>query len=93
MRVLFWISMFWVAYAYMGYLLLLFVLGLFKPKRIRLNPSSWPSITMIITAFNEEKAIADKIENCLKLDYPCDKLEIIIVSDASLDRTDEIASS
>lgn len=48
------------------------------------------SITMIIPAFNEERVIRDKLENCLWLDYKRDKLEILIASDGSTDRTNEI---
>jgi len=49
-----------------------------------------PKVSIIITAYNEEKLIAKKIENTLSLNYPKDKLEIIVVSDGSLDKTNEI---
>lgn len=49
-----------------------------------------PSVSLIITAYNEEKNIREKIENSLNLDYPKDKLEIIIASDCSTDTTDKI---
>jgi cellulose synthase/poly-beta-1,6-N-acetylglucosamine synthase-like glycosyltransferase len=49
-----------------------------------------PVITVIISAFNEEKVIGEKIENTLKLDYPVEHLEIIVVSDNSTDKTNEI---
>lgn len=49
-----------------------------------------PSATLIISAYNEEKNIREKIENSLSVDYPKDKLQVIVVSDASTDRTDEI---
>jgi len=52
-----------------------------------------PKVSLIIAAYNEEKAIAGKLENSLELDYPKDKLEIIVGSDASTDRTDEIVKS
>jgi len=52
-----------------------------------------PSLSLVITAYNEELGISQKIENTLQLDYPEDKLEIIVVSDASTDRTDEIVRS
>jgi cellulose synthase/poly-beta-1,6-N-acetylglucosamine synthase-like glycosyltransferase len=50
-----------------------------------------PSVTVIVTAYNEESVIARRIENLLALDYPRDKLEIVVTSDASTDRTEEIA--
>ncbi|MFH0925437.1 MAG: glycosyltransferase family 2 protein [bacterium] len=49
-----------------------------------------PFISIIITAFNEEKNIEAKVINTLELDYPNDKMEIIVASDGSIDRTDEI---
>ena len=50
-------------------------------------------VSVIITAYNEEKDIAAKLENTLALDYPSDKLEIIVASDCSTDRTDQIVKS
>jgi cellulose synthase/poly-beta-1,6-N-acetylglucosamine synthase-like glycosyltransferase len=55
--------------------------------------ASTPAVTLVISAFNEEREIGAKIENSLALDYPADKLQILVVSDASTDRTDEIVSS
>jgi cellulose synthase/poly-beta-1,6-N-acetylglucosamine synthase-like glycosyltransferase len=49
-----------------------------------------PSVSLIISAFNEERAIGAKLENSLALDYPGDRLELIVASDGSTDRTDEI---
>jgi len=49
-----------------------------------------PTVSLIIAAYNEEAVIGKKVENSLRLDYPKDKLEIIVFSDASTDRTDEI---
>ena len=53
----------------------------------------FPTVTIIITAYNEEKRIAEKLESTLELDYPQDKLEIIIVSDGSSDNTIEIVKT
>ncbi|WP_256388549.1 glycosyltransferase family 2 protein [Haladaptatus sp. W1] len=52
--------------------------------------SEWPSVTLVIAAYNEEDVIEEKIKNSLKLDYPADKFDIIVFSDESSDRTDEI---
>jgi len=52
-----------------------------------------PSVSLIITAYNEEKRIKEKIENTINHDYPKEKLEIIIASDCSSDKTDEIVKS
>jgi len=50
-----------------------------------------PRITLIIAAYNEERAIAAKLHNTLALNYPSDRLEVIVVSDGSTDRTPEVA--
>ncbi len=52
-----------------------------------------PKVTLIITAYNEEKRIKSKIENTLALKYPKDKLQVLIASDGSTDRTTQIASN
>lgn len=49
-----------------------------------------PTVSLIIAAYNEERIIKDKIKNCLELDYPKDKLEIIVASDGSTDKTNDI---
>ena len=50
-----------------------------------------PAVTVVVAAYNEETVIARRIENLLALDYPADKLQIVVSSDASSDRTEEIA--
>ncbi|KTG11070.1 glycosyl transferase [Haloprofundus marisrubri] len=52
-----------------------------------------PKVALIIAAYNEEAVIADKLENSLELDYPDEKLDIVVFSDASSDRTDDIVRS
>ncbi|WP_240554782.1 glycosyltransferase family 2 protein [Oceanicoccus sagamiensis] len=56
------------------------------------DPASFPEVTIIIPAFNEEDVIAETIKNKLDLDYPQDKLSIIVVSDESMDNTDTIVN-
>ncbi|NEU58097.1 glycosyltransferase family 2 protein [Halorussus sp. MSC15.2] len=55
--------------------------------------ASLPSVSLVVAAYNEEDVIADKIENSLALDYPDEKLEILVFSDASSDATDDIVRS
>lgn len=76
-------------YTYAGYPLLLAVVSTLRPKPVRRDKFE-PTVTIIITAYNEERALAAKLENTLALDYPRDLLEIIVASDCSNDRTDEI---
>ena len=92
MEVIFWLSVAAVAYAYVGYPLLLTLLSLIRPKPV--HSREWtPSVSVIIAAYNEERDLAAKLENTLALDYPKSQLEIIVTSDCSSDRTDEIARS
>ena len=92
MEFIFWISLLFVVYTYLGYPLIIVIWSKLFPKPVHLNMESfdWPSVTMIIVAYNEEKNIMRKIENCRELDYPKELLEICIVSDGSTDRTNDI---
>ncbi len=51
----------------------------------------WPKVTVVIPAFNEELVLRRKIENALAIDYPKDRLEILVASDGSTDRTETLA--
>ncbi len=65
-----------------------------KPEKKTLaRPAYYPSVSMIVPCFNEEKTLAGTIESLLALDYPKDKLEILIVDDGSRDRTRSIGES
>jgi len=79
-----------IVYIYAGYPIVLFLLGLFARRRPPAEISDLPSIAMIISAHNEERIIRDKIENSLLLDYPRDRLKIIVASDGSIDATNAI---
>lgn len=78
-----------LAYIYVGYPLLAILLGQLVRSPIARGPRM-PTVTMLITAYNEEKHIAEKIRNVLALDYPRELLDIVVASDASDDATDEI---
>jgi poly-beta-1,6-N-acetyl-D-glucosamine synthase len=54
------------------------------------DPPDWPSVSVVISVYNEEKHIVTRIQNLLDLDYPRDKLEILIGSDGSTDRTNDL---
>jgi len=77
-------------YVYAGYPLILILLNkIIKKKQIQISEIT-PNTTLIVSCYNEANVIRKKIENCLALDYPKDKLQIIFVSDGSDDGTDEI---
>jgi cellulose synthase/poly-beta-1,6-N-acetylglucosamine synthase-like glycosyltransferase len=86
---LFWFSVAFVFYAYCGYPLLLLALSLFMGRPVAKGDMT-PRVSFIITAYNEEKRIREKVENTLGQSYPPDRLEIIVASDGSTDQTDEI---
>ena len=82
-----------VAYAYIGYPLLLMVLAASRrTAAARREPLEWPAISITVPAYNEAGNIEHKIERLLSLDYPADRRQILVVSDASTDGTDEIAA-
>jgi cellulose synthase/poly-beta-1,6-N-acetylglucosamine synthase-like glycosyltransferase len=81
-----------ILYVYFGYPLLLKLLSaLLKPKSTLQDEMLTPEVSLIISCYNEVDVVKEKIENSLAIDYPKDKLKIIIVSDGSEDGTDEIA--
>jgi cellulose synthase/poly-beta-1,6-N-acetylglucosamine synthase-like glycosyltransferase len=78
-----------LVYVYAGYpILLAFVSAFFRRKRP--DPGHTPPLSVLICAYNEEAAIARKIQQTLALEYPPDKLQVLVVSDGSTDRTDEV---
>jgi cellulose synthase/poly-beta-1,6-N-acetylglucosamine synthase-like glycosyltransferase len=89
---LFALSVLLVFYTYAGYPLVLFFLARLRPKPKPFG-EFLPSVTLLIAAYNEENAIAEKLENTLALDYPREKLQILIAADGSSDRTVEIVQS
>ncbi len=82
-------SIAFVLWSYLGYPIFMYLCSrLFSRESIQ---KEWfPEVTLVITAHNEARRIAEKLENALALDYPADKLNILVVSDASTDATDEI---
>jgi cellulose synthase/poly-beta-1,6-N-acetylglucosamine synthase-like glycosyltransferase len=91
-EVIFWLSAAALCYTYVGYPILIALISTLSPRKVK---RGWfePSVTIVITAYNEERALAEKIQNTLRLDYPSELLKIIVASDASTDRTDEIVRS
>lgn len=96
MIIIFWLSFFIVFYAFAGYGILLYFLIKIKralkgrPTIPFVNDELLPKCTLIVAAYNEESFIEDKIANCLKLNYPEDKLKLLFITDGSSDRTPEI---
>lgn len=90
MTALFWVGIVWLVYVYFGYPVLLGVLGFLRRVSPRVRDDILPTVSVLIAARNEEKDIGWKIRQTLQWDYPADRLEVLVASDASTDRTDEI---
>jgi cellulose synthase/poly-beta-1,6-N-acetylglucosamine synthase-like glycosyltransferase len=88
-QIVFWLSSGLLAYVYVGYPLVVYLASLIFPRKVT-RADIEPTVTILITAFNEETAIREKLENTLRIDYPADKLEVLVASDGSTDGTDEI---
>ena len=88
-QTIFWISVAALFYTYIGYPLFVYLVSRLLPKTIN-RADFAPVVTVLITAYNEERAIRAKLENTWQIDYPKEKLEILVTSDCSNDRTEEI---
>lgn len=86
----FWLSVIFVLYAYLGYPLVLLIWKSLAPMPVRRAPQE-PQVTLIIAASNEKDKIRQKILNCLSLDYPREKLQIIVALDGPTDGTEVLA--
>ena len=93
MKLVFWIAVAWLGYAYVGYALVLWLLGFVRKVRAKTDATYFPSVSVLISARNEEKDIRWKVRETLAWNYPADKLQVLVASDASEDRTDEILNS
>src|ERR1700723_1408784 len=87
-----WVSLGALFYVSLGYPMLLALIGLVVRRR-QADLGYLPHISVLIAAYNEEANIQKKIEQTLALDYPADKIEILVLSDGSSDRTDEIVKN
>lgn len=86
---IFWLSVAALVYTYGGYPILVAIVSAVRPRPI-LRGEFEPTVSVIITAYNEELSLEAKLENTLSLDYPRELLDIIVASDCSSDQTDEI---
>jgi cellulose synthase/poly-beta-1,6-N-acetylglucosamine synthase-like glycosyltransferase len=87
----FWLAVALIIYSYAGFSLLVIIVAHLRNRRVQQKPIT-PRISLIIPVWNEERAIAERLDNALGLDYPSDHLEIIVASDGSDDNTESIVS-
>jgi cellulose synthase/poly-beta-1,6-N-acetylglucosamine synthase-like glycosyltransferase len=92
LQIAFWVLLFLVVHCYVLFPITLpFVSEIFKRKGGKVgNGENLPTVSILISAYNEEAVIERKIQNLLELDYPKEKLEILIGDDGSADKTAEI---
>lgn len=88
----FWCSVALIVYAYLGYPCVLMALAFVRDRSVKKSRIT-PRVSFVIAAHNEEQRIAGKIDNTLRQDYPPGLMEIIVASDCSSDRTDDIVRS
>ncbi len=89
-EIIFWCCLLLIAISYLLYPLFIVFYSKIKPLRLQEEENYCPTISIIIAAYNEELVLEETIENFLQLEYPKEKIEIIIGSDCSTDKTNEI---
>jgi cellulose synthase/poly-beta-1,6-N-acetylglucosamine synthase-like glycosyltransferase len=93
MKYIFWIAAALIGYSYLGYPAWLWLRSRWSPRPVRrgfVESSAAPAVSAVMVVRNEEAVIARKLENLLTLDYPQAKLDVVVVSDGSSDRTPAI---
>jgi cellulose synthase/poly-beta-1,6-N-acetylglucosamine synthase-like glycosyltransferase len=88
-KVVFWASVGALLWTHLGYPLAAAALARLRTRRVRRDEVE-PTVCVIVTAHNEEAVIERRLENLLALDYPAEKLELVVTSDASTDRTHDL---
>lgn len=88
-EIIFWIGLFSVVYGFLGYPVFLWLVSFIKSDPVKKGDIT-PSVSLVISVYNEERILARKIENAFNLDYPRDLLEVAVISDGSTDRTNDI---
>jgi cellulose synthase/poly-beta-1,6-N-acetylglucosamine synthase-like glycosyltransferase len=89
LKIAFWVSLGALVWTHLGYPLAAAALARLHTRRVRKQPIE-PTVTVVVAAYDEEAVIERRLENLLALDYPAEKLELVVTSDASTDRTHEL---
>ncbi|MBR0431276.1 glycosyltransferase family 2 protein [Candidatus Saccharibacteria bacterium] len=88
--ILFWVAAFMIFWANIGYPISILLIGKIIHRKEKTRAKYEPTVTVMIVAHNEEKVIEEKILNVLNLDYPKNKLSVLVTSDNSDDKTNSI---
>jgi cellulose synthase/poly-beta-1,6-N-acetylglucosamine synthase-like glycosyltransferase len=86
-EIVFWLCVALIVYTHIGYPLVLAALVRLRRSRPERSSDALPAVSLIVAAYDEEDVIAEKVANALALDYPREKLELIVASDGSVDAT------
>lgn len=89
---IFWLSIALLVYVYAGFGALVILVGAIRNRQVR-KQAIEPRVSLLIAAYNEQESIRQRLENIFQLDYPHDRIEIIVASDGSDDATEEIVAS
>jgi cellulose synthase/poly-beta-1,6-N-acetylglucosamine synthase-like glycosyltransferase len=89
LKVVFWTSLGALAWTHVGYPIAAGLAARVRRRRVE-SSAIEPTVSVVVAAHNEEDVIERRVRNLLELDYPADRLEVVVASDASIDRTDEI---
>ena len=92
-EVVFWLCVAALVWTHAAYPLLVATASRVHARRIRVDDSYSPTVAVIVAAYNEESVIERRIDNLRALDYPDGRLDIVVTSDASTDRTEGIAEA
>jgi cellulose synthase/poly-beta-1,6-N-acetylglucosamine synthase-like glycosyltransferase len=92
-KAVFWGSLGALAWTHVGYPLAAGALARVRERRVAKDPSWEPTVSVVVAAHDEESVIERRLENLLALDYPAERLEIVVASDASSDGTNELVAA
>jgi len=93
LKIAFWAPLGALMWTHVAYPLAARALATARSRPVRTDDAYRPTVSVIVAAYNEEPVIERRVANLRALDYPAEKLEIVVSSDASSDRTDELAAA
>jgi len=93
MTFVFWFSLLALVYAFIGYPLIVRLAAALWGRKTLKDENHTPTVSVLLSVYNEEQVIRQKIENFLQLDYPEDRIELLVISDGCSDQTEEIVHS
>lgn len=93
MTFVFWFSLLALVYAFIGYPVIIRLAAALWGRKTLKDKNHTPTVSVLLSVYNEEQVIRQKIENFLHLDYPEDRIELLVISDGCSDQTEEIVRS